>query len=116
MGCGAGCDPRALSATVARGRWEATGVCTTPWRSNGFGLCDMSGNVWEWTWDYGQMYADAVTDPSEADTGTERIYRGGSFAYEAAVSAVARRWDLPPEDLDSSVGVRLVRTAPWLDP
>ena len=41
---------------------------------NGYGLYDMSGNVWEWCWDW---YKDATPtggqDPIGVDSGTERV-------------------------------------------
>ena len=43
-----------------------------------FGLFDMTGNVWEWTasW-YGPF-------PGEADSGTTKVYRGGSWSRRFA--------------------------------
>ena len=44
---------------------------------NGAGLCDMSGNVWEWCWDwFGTI--DSTTPATGVETGTVHVLRGGS--------------------------------------
>jgi formylglycine-generating enzyme required for sulfatase activity len=49
-------------------------------QANVYGLCDMSGNVWEWCWDYTAAYPNGpVTDPTGPAAGTTRIDRGGSW-------------------------------------
>jgi formylglycine-generating enzyme required for sulfatase activity len=49
-------------------------------RANDFGLCEMHGNIAEWCWDfYGPETAGSVTDPTGPITGTEHVYRGGSY-------------------------------------
>jgi len=64
-------------------RGTSTSVGSYP--ANGYGLHDMAGNVWEWTWDWqaADYSADAagVTDPHGPATGTSRTRRGGSYVY-----------------------------------
>jgi formylglycine-generating enzyme required for sulfatase activity len=49
---------------------------------NGFGVFDMSGNVWEWVsdWFSPTYYSQSPTvDPKGPDSGKEHVVRGGSF-------------------------------------
>ncbi|MFM2246878.1 MAG: hypothetical protein RL071_2952, partial [Pseudomonadota bacterium] len=51
-------------------------------QANAYDLHDMSGNVWEWTWDWydERAYAaGAVRDPLGPASGSTRVYRGGSW-------------------------------------
>jgi formylglycine-generating enzyme required for sulfatase activity len=79
-------------------------------KPNGFGLFDMSGNAFEWCWDW---YADdaggAGSDPRGPDTGTQRVIRGGSFLGSFWTVLVSGRSEDYPGSTEYNVGFRLAR-------
>ena len=80
-------------------------------------LYDMSGNVWEWCYDYwdSSYYAQGdKTNPTgpESPTGKAgyRVARGGAWYFYDLDSRVAKRFDCHPNLSSYSNGMRLART------
>jgi formylglycine-generating enzyme required for sulfatase activity len=80
---------------------------------NGWGLYDMSGNVYEWCQDwYEEDYpAGPVTDPEGPATGTDRVLRGGAWDTDLGGCRSAFRLYSSPDGSGNSIGFRLLRTA-----
>ena len=72
------------------------------------GVLDLAGNVWEWTADwYGPYTEGSATDPKGADSGTERVVRGGSFnGYVSAWAKPSYRWKTAPDVYNHAIGFR----------
>ena len=80
---------------------------------NGYGLCDMTGNVWEWTSDGYGNYGGSATDPTGSSTNSRRVYRGGGGLFSALYARVASRDSTDPTGrYNKGLGFRLSRTAP----
>jgi len=84
------------------------------WKS-WYGCYDMTGNVWEWCYDwYGtSTYPSSTSNPTGPTTGMHRVLRGGSRGYDAAGCRVGYRYrGCPvPSDVIGIVGFRAARTA-----
>ena len=76
---------------------------------NGYGLYDMSGNVWEWCWDwYSSSTPTGGQDPTGAASGDYRVFRGGSWFDGAVGAARASRDHSDPDIRSFHLGLRLV--------
>ena len=86
-------------------------------QANALGIYDMSGNGYEWCWDwYGSSssdYPSGTEDPAGPDTGSYRVVRGGCWAYGASSCTVSYRGSgsPPPSSWYNDNSFRLVRSA-----
>ncbi len=76
------------------------------------GVYDMSGNVYEWCWDwFSRIDVGSETNPSGPKTGTNRVRRGGSWLNYARSCTVTYRNCDSPETVYSNIGFRLARSS-----
>jgi len=80
------------------------------YRPNAWGLYDMHGNVWEWCQDrYGAYPVGNVNAPSGSDSGSFRVYRGGSWCIYARYCRSAGRHRNASGFRFNDLGLRLAR-------
>lgn len=79
---------------------------------NRWGLYDMHGNVSEWVWDaYAAYDPSQAENPAGAETGAQRVYRGGAWNDFAKNLRSAYRAAMQPDLAAFNVGLRMVRNA-----
>ncbi|MEI4484878.1 formylglycine-generating enzyme family protein [Frigidibacter sp. MR17.14] len=97
--------------------WAGTAPVTA-YAPNGYGLHNMTGNVWEWVEDrFGALPAPArlpPADPRGPATGEFRVQRGGSFLCHDSYCDryhVHSRGKAPPDSTASNTGFRVASNA-----
>lgn len=81
-------------------------------KPNAWGLYDVHGNVWEWCndWYNSSYYQNSPrNDPSGPGSGSNRVFRGGSWDYVAPNTRAADRYYADPSRRYGGVGFRLLR-------
>lgn len=81
-------------------------------RPNALGIYDMSGNVFEWCWDYFSLdyYAEGPeNNPLGPESGTVRVLRGGGWYSHQNMARVSARKYYLPERTKPFYGFRVVR-------
>ena len=87
--------------TGGKDKWDETTAQVGSFKPNGYGLFDMSGNVWEWCQDW---YSSERRD---------RVLRGGSWNSDASALRVAHRYyGHSPSDRNTYLGFRCVADLP----
>ena len=82
-------------------------------KANGFGLYDMSGNVFEWVFDTYHTYDtyhDPLTPGTHDNSVLNRIYRGGSWKHDPTTVRVSIRYGNVPLGHNKTLGFRFGRT------
>ncbi len=102
------------NANFNMGRSVSVGI----YPPNGFGLYDMTGNVWEWTWDFGSNdYSwawDGIVNPRGPDSHPNfyRVRRGGAYTYGDVFLRCYERMLRPPTYVAPYFGFRAASIAP----
>ena len=87
-------------------------------QTNGLGLYDMAGNVWEWCHDkyHLNLGTTATTNPvKESNDQTDRVIRGGGFMAQPRYLRAAQRKGISPAKGKKTVGFRCVRRLRFYD-
>lgn len=88
---------------------ETAPVGSFPRGCSPFGIEDLSGNVFEWCLDYYEGYRGKdVENRRGATSGTQRIYRGGSWRSKASSLRASARHFNSPNCSTNDIGFRIV--------
>lgn len=94
------------------GAYRRQTVPVNEFEPNPWGIYNMHGNVSEWCWDYyGEYGAQAQDNPTGAQSGRNRVMRGGGWYDYAKHVRSAYRSAMPADYTDYKIGFRVARNA-----
>ena len=100
-----------LTSTQANCGFKLGRTCKVgSYHSNGFRLCEMHGNVWEWCADWydSNYYRNSPRqDPTGPSGGSDRVYRGGGWFIDPRYCRSAHRYWNRPGSRSDYLGCRL---------
>jgi formylglycine-generating enzyme required for sulfatase activity len=80
-------------------------------KANALGLYDMSGNVFEWVWNWYAPYSHRISNHYLGpETGTDKVIRGGSWYHNDTLLRNTARLYAKPFSKTSYIGFRVVRS------
>ena len=95
---------------LGKDKWEYCAPVGS-FATNGYGLYDMAGNVWEWCsdWSGEDYYSKSPSrNPQGPSSGSYRVLRGGSCFNSTNYLRVARRFNVNPSHISYYGGFRCV--------
>jgi len=80
-------------------------------KPNQLGLYDMSGNLYEWVWNWYSPYSYRINDHFKGPvSGTDKVIRGGSWYHPVTDMRVTARGFAKPFTKNGYIGFRVVRS------
>jgi eukaryotic-like serine/threonine-protein kinase len=102
-------DGSRIYGSGIKGEYQNKSTDVGRFPANGFGLCDMHGNVWEWCEDsWHDSYSGAPIDGSAWMGSDSCVMRGGSWFVNPSACRSAYRGRGNAADFDAYIGFRVV--------